>query len=178
MARTSDAAKARRKAKRAPKGGKAGNQGHFHGQRAEVIHDALPEFLTLKGQPRQVHKAFWLCFFAKFWAIFHWTLGPHEDPPPRDPEADATGGSRAPSPEIEDEELLHQKALIIELTQKVRSMRSIRLFDAYTDVVFTADKGALSLSCICSTPQAKPVGTTAEISPERCGTQYSSSQAC
>ena len=152
MARTSQAAKSRRKAKKAPKGGKAGNQGHFHGQRAEVINDAVPEFLTLKGQPRHVHKAFWLWFFGKFWSLFHWSLGLDQEPPPRDLEADAMAGSRASSPEIEDEDLLRQKALIIELTQKVRSMPSICLFDAYIDVVCTADKGPLSLSGVCSTP--------------------------
>ena len=133
MARTSQAAKDRRKAKRVKKGGKPGNPGHFHGERAEFIEGIFPEFHTLKGQPRDVHKAFWLLVFARYWAIFHWLLPLNQDPPPRDPEADpAITGVRAASPPIEDEAVLRDKEYIIDITQKVRSIGSLLLTNALT----------------------------------------------
>ena len=139
MARSSEAAKARRRAKNASNGGKPGNPGEFQGRRAEVINDALPEYLTLKGQDRRVHAAFWAFFFARWWAMFHWSIPLDQEVPLPDPEADvAMTESRALSPEIEDEELMLKKGAIIKKTQEVRSIRSIFCAVPYTDVAHAA----------------------------------------
>ena len=123
MARSSEAAKARRKAKKAletdtPR--KPGNPGDFHGQCAEFINEFIEEFLVLRGKERHFHATFWAAFFAKYWAKFHWSIPLTEEVPLPDPEADAT--LRAPSPEFEDEDLIRMKGEIIQETQAVQSM--------------------------------------------------------
>ncbi len=90
------------------KGGKAGCQGNFHGQRADLIDEWYPEFLLTKGGPRRTQAKFWKAFFGAWWARFQWNLPLDRDPDPT-----------FPPPPPETEEILAQKSLIIKLTQAV-----------------------------------------------------------
>lgn len=110
MAKTSAAARERRKAKRRQKGGKAGCQGHFHGERASFIDENFEAYLDAKNAPRQAAETdFWVAFFARWWARFQWNLPLDCDPDPS-----------FPPPPAETPEILKQKAEIIKITQKVR----------------------------------------------------------
>ena len=126
MARSSEAAKARRKANAALRAlqddppRKPGHPGDFQGRRAELIDTFIDEFLGLKGKERHFHATFWAKFFSKYWATFHWSIPLTEEVPLPDPEADAT--LQAPSPEFEDEDLIRMKGKIIQETQAVQSM--------------------------------------------------------
>ncbi len=107
MAPKSQAAKDRRSSKK-KKGGKAGCQGNFHGQRAEFIDEKYPGFLGVKGTARSLQLKYWNQTFADYWAKFQWNLPLDMDPDPSFP----------PPPE-ETEEILAQKKLIIKVTQAV-----------------------------------------------------------
>lgn len=180
MARSSAAAKARRKALSALKAldaaeaRKPGKRSDFVGRRAELIDEFMQRYLGLRGQDRPYHAIFWAAFFAKYWEMFHWSIPLTEEVPP-----DAT--LIVPSPEIEDdiedEELIQMKGQIIERTQQVRSMPSICCAALTTDVTHTAAEIPLSISCDNNTPEGKPVGACLEIPKECCGPGPSTSQA-
>ncbi len=110
---SSNAARDRHNEKTGKKGGKAGCQGNFHGQRAEVIDEYYPEFLQTKGRGRKIQAQFWAAFFGAWWKTFQWNLPLDRDPDPSFP----------PPPE-ETEEILAQKTLIIKLTEDVSRMNA------------------------------------------------------
>ncbi len=109
MAR-SNATKDRRQSKKAKKGGKAGCQGNFHGQRAAFIAEYFPDFVKVRGKARAIQNKFWKKCWDAYWARFPWNV-----PLDRDPDA-----SDFPPPPEETAEILEQKKLIIRLTQNVR----------------------------------------------------------
>ena len=110
MARSSTAAKARRKNKKEGEAGKRGNKGHFHGSRAAFISEYFPEFVVAKAAGRGAQKHFWDTFYGAWWRKFHWTLALTQDP---DEDAVALA-----EPEL-TAEVLARKAEVIEQTQKV-----------------------------------------------------------
>ena len=111
MARSSAAAKARRKNKQEGEVGKRGNKGHFHGSRAAFIAEYFPEFVVAKAAGRGAQKHFWDTFYGAWWRKFPWTLALNQDP---------DENAVAPAEPEQTEEVLARKAEVIELTQKVR----------------------------------------------------------
>ena len=133
----SNAARRRRKEKRPKKGGKAGCQGNFHGQRAELIEQFYPQFALIKGAPRKLQNKFWDDFFEAYWAKFQWNLPLDRDPDPS-----------FPPPPQETEEIVEQKRLIIKTTQEV-SLSGPRRAMTASDLHFflSASQIAYALPC-------------------------------
>ncbi|KAI9069585.1 hypothetical protein FKP32DRAFT_1671251 [Trametes sanguinea] len=104
---TSKAAVARRKSKRKPKGGKAGNQGVFHGARLDFLGSHLQAFIRLKGTARSQQKAFWQNLYGLYWAKFPWYV-------PLDKEPEDGDWSE---PDLDLQENHELKSKTIELTQ-------------------------------------------------------------
>ena len=107
---SSNAARQRRKEKRAKKGGKAGCPGNFHGERADFIDANFPQYLLVKGS-RKAEGEYWRQLFQSYWAKFQWNLPFDRDPDPA-----------FPPPPTEMEEVLEQKTLVIQQTQDVRPL--------------------------------------------------------
>ncbi|KAI9056789.1 hypothetical protein FKP32DRAFT_1681955 [Trametes sanguinea] len=104
---TSKPTKQRRKSKRKAKGGKAGNQGTFHGPRHDFLAEYLPAFIKLKGAARAQQKEFWQKLYSAYWQKWPWYV-PH-DKEPEDGEW--------PIPDLDNEENVRQKGEVIEQTQ-------------------------------------------------------------
>lgn len=115
--RSSAATRKNRKERRKKtlKGGKAGNQGIFHGARDALLWKHFPALLDLKGKPQTDADAFWRTLYAEYWSLFPWRL-------PLDKEPDAEGDWSEPS-EM-SEEMQAEKAMIIKRTQTVSNSPS------------------------------------------------------
>ncbi|KAI9056571.1 hypothetical protein FKP32DRAFT_1585928 [Trametes sanguinea] len=111
---TSKVAAARRKSKRALKGGKAGNQGVFHGARRDFLASHLQTFIALKGSARAQQKSFWQKLYGLYWAKFPWYIPLDKDPD----DGDWT------EPDLLVQENYKLKSETIEKTQAVRRIQT------------------------------------------------------
>ncbi|KAJ2962420.1 hypothetical protein NUW54_g14335 [Trametes sanguinea] len=109
--RTSAPVRERRRKARPKKGGKAGNQGIFHGAREVFISQRYDDYLEAVSKNRAAQDKFWRDLFQDYWSTFPWRL-------PLDQEPDEEGDWD--EPEELTEELEKEKQEIIQRTQKVR----------------------------------------------------------
>lgn len=69
--------KTRQKAK---KGGKAGNQGNFHGERLAFMDEHFQGYRDVKGKGKIIMGEYWTALFPAYWAKFPWYLPLDKDP--------------------------------------------------------------------------------------------------